>query len=294
MAGRRSADGDRVGESAAALRGPRGGGADDRTVAEQLAAALLHGALPSPSSRANWAPAGPTPSVYGCHHSSKVGEVTVTSSSASSMSRHPACSSSAASSPLRAPARATSSSASGITVSSARKNVDWGARPPSKSQTLTATTPPARVTRRNSPTPARRVAHEMHDQLGEGAIEGRVFERERLGRSLRHRDSGESLARRRDERLRWVDRGDGCRPQPVGQHLGERPGSAADIERQLARAQVEPVGELDRQGPGEPPHESVVRRRRHIERHARSLATGSRASTRCCFGRYSTDGRSCS
>ena len=76
-----------------------------------------------------------------------------------------------------------------------------------------------------------RVGHEVHDELRDGEVEGLVGERKVLGGGLHRRHVGQSLADRGDERLGRIDRDDGCRSQPVGEDLGERAGTAADIER---------------------------------------------------------------
>src|SRR5262249_37834620 len=67
----------------------------------------------SASRRATYAPEGPTPSRYGCHHSSKLAYSTLTARSPSSTFANPAAANSSRRWPSRAPASPDSSAASG-------------------------------------------------------------------------------------------------------------------------------------------------------------------------------------
>ena len=80
-------------------------------------------------------------------------------------------------------------------------------RSPARSHTLRATVPPGAVTRAISARPADRVAHEVHDELGEHEVERRVVERQLLGRcASRRRHPGSATAAAHERRGR-VDRG---------------------------------------------------------------------------------------
>ena len=92
--------------------------------------------------------------MYGCHHSSKDPYGTVTVSFPGSTASSPAARNSSTRCPSLVPARPDSSSAPGSRSRTADQNVLSGPLPSAKSQTHAATTPPGRVTRAISASPA--------------------------------------------------------------------------------------------------------------------------------------------
>ena len=104
---------------------------------------------------ATYAPAGPTPSVNGSHHSSKLGCSTATESGISSIWRSPAAANNAVSCPARVPASSDSSSTRGSRSRAAFQNSGERARARRRDPTRRPpTTPSGRVTRAISAKPA--------------------------------------------------------------------------------------------------------------------------------------------
>ena len=221
------------------------------------------------------APAGPTPSVNRSHQSSKVGCSTATVSAVSSISLRPAASNSSRRCPSRAPARPDSSSTSGSRTRAASQNSASGLWRPAWSQTQAATTPPGRVTRRHLREPGDGVRHEVDDELRDRGVERVVRKRKVLGRRLFHRDAGEALARRLDERLRRIDGGDRVRADAPDQLGRERTRAAADVEDALPVRDAREVRELRGELDGVDAHKAVIRLGRHREAHLEEIYAGS-------------------
>ncbi len=115
--------------------------------------------------------------------------------------------------------------------------------------------------------PGDRVAHEVHDELGEGGVEALVGERQRLGRRLRGLDARQALAQRVDERRRRVD-GDHRRGTQTLDQLGaERARPAADVEDPLSGGDAGQVGQLRRERARVAPHEAIVGGSGDVETH---------------------------
>ena len=91
--------------------------------------------------------------------------------------------------------------------------------------------------------PGDRIGHEMDDELGERRVERRVRERQLLGGRPADVDAGMARPGGGDERLGWVDGGDGSRSEPRDELGRQRTGAASDIERPLARADPRDVGQ---------------------------------------------------
>ena len=89
------------------------------------------------------------------------------------------------------------------------------------------------MTRAISREPGDGVRHEVDDELRDRGVERVVRKRQVLGRRLIHRDAGESLARRLDERLRRIDGDDRIRADAPDQLGRERTRAAADVEDAL-------------------------------------------------------------
>jgi hypothetical protein len=80
------------------------------------------------------------------------------------------------------------------------------------------------------------IGHEVHDELGEYAVENRVLERERLrGRHL-DAHAWQSCPARFGERLRWVGGHDAVGVKHRNELGGQRSWPAADVERALSGA----------------------------------------------------------
>ena len=102
------------------------------------------------------------------------------------------------------------------------------------------------------------IRHEVDDELGQSRVELAIAERELLGGREPNLDAWMALLRRRDERLRRIDRGNVDRPQAADELSGERAGPAADVEHPLAGSDLGEVGELRRERHRVPTHEPVV------------------------------------
>ena len=87
------------------------------------------------------------------------------------------------------------------------------------------------------------IRHEVDDELGQSRVELAIAERELLGGREPNLDAWMALFRRRDERLRRIDRGNVDRPKAADQLGGERAGTAADVEHPLAGRDL---GEVER------------------------------------------------
>ena len=179
-------------------------------------------------------PPGPTPRVYGSHHSSKVGVL-----EAGGQGRLLDL---AQSRPPRTTPR--------VALSGAREmrfvvdvRVELTRRTPEQAErALTASMIPnacgddtvAPGHTRHLGQSRDRIRHEVDDELGEGRIERVVRERQLLGGCLLHVDSGVARSSGGDERLGGVDGGHGRRPEPSDQLSRQ---SARDRSRRRA-----PVG----------------------------------------------------
>ena len=153
-----------------------------------------------------------------------------------------------------------------------------GARPPARSQTDAATTPPPRVTRAISRSPATGSGHEVDDELRERRVERVLVERQALGRRVCDAHAGIAASRAAStKRLRGID----CR-DAVGADACDELGRRAlrGRSRRRARADLRPRPRGRRaaaRGRGVPPHEAVVGLGGDLEAHRRH-SMGGRAS----------------
>ena len=116
--------------------------------------------------------------------------------------------------------------------------------------------------------PGLRVGHEVDDELGQRDIEPAAVERELLGTRLLHLDTGVALAVGGDERRRRIDGRDLVSSQDLDESRGERPWTAADVERRLAGPHTRQLDHLRHELPRVTTHEPVVRLGGHVKRHA--------------------------
>ena len=154
-------------------------------------------------------------------------------------------------SPSRTPTRACSPSASGSTVRAARQNVlSIVMPPPGTSHMHAATTPPGRVTRAISRTPA--AASRMNATTSERqrGVERAVLERQLLGHAHAHVGARVARPARVGELLGGVDRGDVVGAEPRRELARQPARAAADVERAHAGRDPGGVGERDRQRAG--------------------------------------------
>ncbi len=112
-----------------------------------------------------------------------------------------------------------------------------------------------------------RVAHEVHDQLGDREVVGAVRERKVLRRAFVHLDPRDAVSRGFDERRRGIDGHDGGRAETLRELCGEHPRAAPHVEGALSRPQVEELDEPGREGLGVDAHEAGVRSGRDVEAH---------------------------
>ena len=216
----------------------------------------------------------------GSHHAENVVNRTGTVRVVASTCRRPAASHSSARCPSRAPARAASSGAAGSTSCTAAQNAVSGPLPPAWSQTHAATRPPGRVTRAISASPRDGVGHEVHDELGDGAVEGVVGEGKPLRAPETHVDAGTACPDGLDERGGRVHRRHRGRAETLHQPDGQGPGSAPHVERVLAGAHLAVLQERHGQRLGEPPHEPVVGVGRDVEGHRPNIRRSPRRTAR--------------
>ena len=116
------------------------------------------------------------------------------------------------------------------------------------------------------------VAHEVHDELREGRVEGVVVERQGLGGGLVHVDTGEAVADGRDERRRRVDRPDALGSASLHQGRGQDARTAPHVEDPVTTAYGDEVDELLGEWPGVTAHEPLVRVGGDVEAHGPSVA----------------------
>ena len=134
-------------------------------------------------------------------------------------------------------------------------------------QVHAATVPPGRTTRRIWGNAGVRVAHEVHDELGEGGVEAVVLPRQCLRGGLSNIRPRRALARGRDKRLGRVRRGHVLRAQPRDERFGERARPAADVHHRHGGRHARELDEERCQLSGVPPHEAVVLVTGHREAH---------------------------
>ena len=210
--------------------------------------------------------------MYGVHHSSKVAYSTATVSSdlldrrAAGAAQQRAEVAGACADAVRSRRRCPSRP-----IASAAKKRLCGARPPAKSQTHAATTPPGRVTRTISRAPA--AASVMKCTTSSASVASNVSSSKGRCSATPWRMSAHGMPRGRggDEALGGIDARDLGLAEAPRELLGEGAGPAADVERASRGGQPGALGEERGEGPGVPAHEAVVRLCGDVERHGRSL-----------------------
>ncbi len=118
------------------------------------------------------------------------------------------------------------------------------------------------------------VGHEVDHQLREYHVECVIGIGQLLSPTETHFHVGEFQRDRRDERLRGIDRRDVIGADAAYEFIGQRSGTATNIEDTLARLHPHEVGKLWRKGARVFAHEVGVRVRGHIERHLLTLRVG--------------------
>lgn len=115
--------------------------------------------------------------------------------------------------------------------------------------------------------PNDRINHEMHDQVRERRIECGALERKMLGGRRSHRDAGEALSHRGNERIGWLH-GRNVRGTDSPHKLRrQRPRAATNIEYLSRDRQPSKINEGRREHRRVPAHKPVVRQRINSEAH---------------------------
>ena len=180
----------------------------------------------------------------GSHHSSNVGCSTVTEIAPSTTSRNPAC--------LEQLCQVALACAGELGfVVDIRVELARGVPEETQRPLATGVIPHARryhaagaCNARHLPQPCDRVGHEVDDELRKRGFELTVPERQLLGRGTSNVDSGMALSRRRDERLRRVDRRHLARSDARGELGGKGARPTADVQHALPGFDPCDVGEL--------------------------------------------------
>jgi hypothetical protein len=81
--------------------------------------------------------------------------------------------------------------------------------------------------------PGDRIVHEVHNELGDGRVEGSVRKRQMFRRCLFDLNAGQPFSSREDELIGRVDGRNAGRAEPADKLGRERPGPAADVEDAL-------------------------------------------------------------
>ena len=115
------------------------------------------------------------------------------------------------------------------------------------------------------------VGHEMDDELREGAVEPPIGIRQSLGGAFPHVDTRMAFARRSDERVGRIDRGNGRRAEPLNQLPRERTRAAPDVEGAVAVRDVREIGEWRGELGRVAAHEPVVGRGGDGEAHGAQI-----------------------
>jgi hypothetical protein len=200
---------------------------------------------------------------------------TVTVSFPGSTPSSPAAPNSSTRCPALVPARPDSSSAVGSRSRTADQNVVSGPLPLAKSQTQAATTPPGRVTRAISASPATGSAMKCTTSWASAASTLPSASREPSAAAWCITTPGIGAAPPH-ERGGRVGRDHPRGAQPLDQPYRQRPRPAADIQRPPPGPDSGPLHEQVRERLRIPAHERRVRIRPHVEGHAGTIEAHAR------------------
>ena len=118
-----------------------------------------------------------------------------------------------------------------------------------------------------------RIRHEVHDELRERGVEAAVRERQLVRRGEVNVDPGIPRPGRGDERLGGIDGRDRVGAEPAHELTRQRAGARADVEHRFLVADVGEVGQLRRERRRVPPHEAVVGVGGDVEAHCLTAVT---------------------
>ena len=118
------------------------------------------------------------------------------------------------------------------------------------------------------------LAHEVHDELRHGGIEGPILERELLRGRSSHVDRGKARVCCGDEAVGRIDRSDGRGPEAPDQLGGQGTWAAPDIEHARCADDRSEVCERRSERRGVPAHETVVRIGSNRKAHSGELTPG--------------------